>query len=127
MWISKKMWNEMCNRIDELEKNSTKYAIKITTLDEKLYYYDTYKKNVEKLLDAHLCTYSEGLQVMRGGENLRYYSKILKEINHNNLKTDTDKVKDITLQELAKLVMDNEPIVRKTMEEKTNYYGRKVD
>ena len=115
----------MVSRINELEKNSSKYARRITELNEELYYYDSYKKNVEKLLDAHLCDYEIGFEEVRVGGNFRYYNKVLKEINHNNLKTDTDKVKDVTFQEVAKLVIDNEPIVRKTMEEKTNYYGRK--
>lgn len=123
MWISKKKWNEMNERIWELEKNSNKYAIRITELDEKLYCYDTYKKNVEKLLDAHLCDYSDGFQEIRGGNTVRYYSRILKEINHNNLNFPSNKVKDVTLEELTRLVIDGEPIVRKTMEEKTNYYG----
>lgn len=64
--------------------------------------------------------FDDGRTVITGGKRIKVF-------NHDGVKVDTDKVKDVTFQEIARLVMDDEPIVRKTMEEKTNYYGRKVD
>ena len=97
MWISKKMWNEMVSRVSKTERE------------------------LRYLTDCH----EEIKTINFKGEELN--TDFAVGYKHKIEKVDTDKAKDVTLQEIARLVMDNEPIVRKTMEEKTNYYGRKVD
>ena len=127
MWIRKCKWNEMCDKVDVTSSNLIKTMKLVAELEEKLKNYYAYEKRVEKLLDAHICVYNWDYQEIRGGNSVRYYSKVLKEIIHKSQTSCTNEISDVTLEELAKLVIDGTPIVRKTMEEKTNYYGRKVD
>ena len=124
MFISKRKWEEMCERIDVTSSNLIKTIRMVTELQDKLKNYDAYEKRVEKLLDAHVCVYDEGYQEIRSGNSVRYYSKVLKEIIHKNQTSSTNQISDITLEELARLVIDGTPITRKVMEENIKEYGR---
>ena len=124
MFISKRKWEEMCDRADVTSSNLIKTIKLVTELEEKLKNYDAYEKRVEKLLDAHLCVYNEGYQEIRGENSVRYYSKVLREIIHKNQTSSTNEISDITLEELARLVIDGTPITRKVMEENIKEYGR---
>ena len=108
MWISKKKWNNLCDNID------------INKIDIKLLY-----NMVNSLLIEH--TYKDIV------ENINYIS--VKDDKHHKEericvfatghKTSlTEHIPDITLEELARLVIDGTPITRKVMEENIKEYGR---
>ena len=78
MWISKKKWNEMCDRINKLEDAHSK----------------KYRKEWNSLLEGYL--------LMADGY----------EHSNKELKVNTDTIPNVTLEELARYVLDNEPIVR---------------
>ena len=107
MWISKRKWNEMEDKIDWANNNSIKTITKITELEEKLINYNWLNNTVRELELAHkdeIYTYVDGNRCTR---TKRKYSHEQEEI-----KTSTDTIKDITLEELARFVIDHEPIVR---------------
>ena len=60
---------------------------------------------------------------MNNGLKLNMFSKTSYE--HNEPKVSTSNIQDITLEELARLVIDGTPITRKVMEENIKEYGRK--
>ena len=121
MWISKCKWNEMCDRIDFTSSNLIKTMKLVAELEEKLKNYYAYEKRVEKLLDAHICVYNGDYQEIRGGN----YSKVLKEIIHKSQTSCTNEISDVTLEELAKLVIDGTPIKRtEKIDMTTEFHGR---
>ena len=85
MFISKRKWEEMCDRIDRIDRIFTSEIREINT---SLYYL------------------------------LQDYNERKTFLPHTN------EVSDITLEELARLVIDGTPITRKVMEENVKEYGR---
>ena len=79
MWISKRKWNEMCEKIDGLER-------------------------------ANIRTCKEIYSLKRLSQGLIYGTRIV--YNHEVDCVSTKDITDITLEELAKLVIDGTPIVR---------------
>ena len=125
MFISKRKWEEMCDMVNVTSSKLTKTIKMVAELQEKLKYYDTYKKNVEKLLSAHICNYGEDFEaIFDGNHNFKYYNMILKEIIHTPQTSSTSQISNITLEELARLVIDGTPITRKVVEENIKEYGR---
>lgn len=94
MWISKRKWNEMERRVNDLEKE-----------DEKIFYLS---REVERLRNAHI-TNKVTSYVDEAGK-VHYTTKYPYYDNTN--RASTSNIKDITLEELARLVIDHEPIVR---------------
>ena len=96
MWISKRKWNEMEDKISVLEKR-----------DARLW---------EEW--AKLKVISDGLAMAHKDEITKRYSKdgceiYAREYLHEYESTvNTSNISDITLEELARLVIDHEPIVR---------------
>ena len=87
MFISKRKWEEMCERIDELEKiHPMKYEKIIFPHCDEAFYRESGRKHDET--------------------------------------TTTNEISNITLEELARLVIDGTPITRKVMEENIKEYGR---
>ena len=91
----------MEDKINWANNNSIKTTTKITELEEKLINYNWLNNTVRELELAH---YVDGNRYTR---TKRKYSHRQEEI-----KVSTDTIKDITLEELARLVIDREPIVR---------------
>ena len=109
MWVSKKKWNEMEEKVNEIEKRNNKIGNLIPTLADRTNRYEELNKNVEKLISAHK-EVEETEACIRGGVKLSIFSKTSYE--HNEPKASTSNIKDITLEELARFVIDHEPIVR---------------
>lgn len=109
MWISKRKWNEMCEKVNDLEKRSNQIGNLIPTLVDRTNHYEDLKKNVDKLISAHKKV-EETDTYMNDGLKLAMFSKTSYE--HNESKASTSNISDITLEELARLVIDREPIVR---------------
>ena len=109
MWISKRKWNEMCEKVNDLEKRNNQIGNLIPTLVDRTNHYEGLNKNVEKLISAHK-EVEETEACIRGGVKLSTFSKT--SYKHNEQTVNTSNIKDITLEELARLVIDREPIVR---------------
>lgn len=108
MWISKKKWGEM-----RAELTRQRYNI------DRIY--DRLEKNrtdIENLIDAHHKYEKEELGYTCGGFPVSFKTRLVTKYNHA---IDTDEIKGITLEELARYVIDGTPIERdKTV--KVKYY-----
>ena len=109
MWISKRKWNEMEDKVNDLEKRNNQIGNLIPTLVDRTNHYEGLNKNVEKLISAHK-EVEETEACIRGGVKLSMFSKT--SYKHHSETVDTSNISDITLEELARLVIDHEPIVR---------------
>ena len=97
MWISKRKWNVMedrmvlmCDTIDRFKRSQDSLKDELVELER------AHKDEIYTYVDGNRCTRTK-----------RKYSHRREEI-----KTSTNTIKDITLEELARLVIDHEPIVR---------------
>ena len=107
MWISKRKWNEMEQDIDMVDVLDGKIIFMCDTIDRLKRSQESLKDELVELERAHkdeIYTYVDGNGCTR---TKRKYSHRQEEI-----KTSTDTIKDITLEELARLVIDHEPIIR---------------
>ena len=98
MWISKRKWNEIEEKIKMVDSVLKKE-------DEYLSYLSNEVKN---LRDAHITTKSTSYIDNNGV--VRYSTKY-KYCDHT-IKASTSNISDVTLEELARFVIDHEPIVR---------------
>lgn len=116
----------MCDRIDSTNSNLIKTMVKLGELERKIQYYTIYEKSVDRLLEAHNVIYKmDEFEQVKGGKAVSYYYRVIKEILHREQSTSTDKLSNITLEELAKLVIDGTPIERdEKLDVKMKYYGR---
>ena len=94
MFISKRKWNEMCDRIDKQQNK------------------------INELVACHEIKYSPCFDYLR---NICLRENGFK---HENIKVSTKEISNITLEELARLVIDGTPITRKVIEENVKEYGR---
>ena len=107
MWISKRKWNEMEDRVNEIDVLEDKIILMCDTIDRLKRSHDSLKDELVELERAHkdeIYTYVDGNGFTR---RKRKYSHRQEEI-----KISTGTIKDITLEELARLVIDRETIVR---------------
>ena len=107
MWISKRKLNEMEQNINMVDVLDSKIILMCDTIDRLKRSHDSLKDELVELERAHkdeIYTYVDGNRCTR---TKRKYSHRQEEI-----KVSTDTIKDITLEELARLVIDREPIVR---------------
>ena len=121
MWISKKKWNEIGNKLDNLSSLCTHNEIMIQRLSERLSDAETTIKN---LIEAHNEIEDEEEYLSLNGIYGRYEIKKrkIKKYNHT---MNTSTVPNVTLEELAKLVIDGTPIERtEKVDMTTEYYGR---
>ena len=112
MFISKRKWEEMCERICMLDATN---GVLIQMVD--------------RLENSHKELFKDIKNVKDFGECLntkidRQYWELRKDIRKG---TSTKEISNITLEELARLVIDGTPITRKVMEENIKEYGRRVD
>lgn len=96
MWISKKMWNEMCDKVNKQQNT------------------------INGLVDCHNTSIT-----LEHDDKTFFGYDIIEKYSHKEVMTSTDSVKDITLYELAKLVIDGTPIVRDVVVKKE--YGKGED
>ena len=102
MWVSKKKWNEMEDSIKLVDVLDRKIILMCDTIERLKRSQDTLHDELIELEKAHkdeIYTYVDG---NRCAHTKRKYSH----------KTSTDTIKDVTLEELARFVIDHEPIVR---------------
>ena len=92
MWVSKKKWNEMEDRMNILLRRDAVIFERLEILKDEL-------TELEKAHKDEIYTYVDGNRCTR---TKRKYSH----------KISTDTIQDITLEELARFVIDHEPIVR---------------
>ena len=107
MWISKRKWNEMEQNINMVDVLDGKIILMCDTIDRLKRSHDSLKDELIELERAHkdeIYTYVDGNRCTR---TKRKYSH-----RQGEIKTSTNTIKDITLEELARLVIDHEPIVR---------------
>ena len=107
MWISKHKWNEMEYNINMVDVLNSKIILMCDTIDRLKRGYDSLKDELIELERAHkdeIYTYVDGNRCTR---TKRKYSHRQEEI-----KASTNNIQDVTLEELARLVIDHEPIVR---------------
>ena len=91
MFISKRKWEDMCERVDDLE-------------------------NIHSIrFEKKFCNYF-GINILE---------KVGYKHSSNTIKVSTNEISDITLEELARLVIDGTPITRKVIEENIKEYGGK--
>ena len=115
MWITKKKWNEMRDVVNKLNLELTRQRDNIDGI------YDRLEKNgidIENLIDAHHKYEKEESGYNCGGLPVSFKTRLVTKYNHA---IDTDEIKGITLEELARYVIDGTPIERdKTI--KVKYY-----
>ena len=111
MWISKKKLNELYKRMESiLSQNGILRAHILNRIE-------TLENNTKELIKAHNQFEEEEKYL----SNFSYAPRTRKVMKYNHT-IDTDTIKDITLEELARYVIDNKPIVREeTIKVKTEY------
>lgn len=123
MWISKHKWNEIGNELDNLGSRCTHNEIMIQRLRERLSDAET---TIENLTKAHneIEEEEEYLSFPNGMYgNYETKKRTIKKYNHT---INTSTIPNVTLEELAKLVIDGTPIERdEKVDVKMKYYGRK--
>lgn len=110
MWISKRKWNEMEDRMDILERRNIQICELIRSIpdiSDKLINYGWLVSAVRKLELAHK---NELYTDIDSTGHACTKNKYIHE--RNEPKASTSNIKDVTLEELARLVIDHEPIVR---------------
>ena len=120
MFISKRKWDEICERIDEL--NSENYELNETL---KQYYII-----LSQLADLH--NYEEAIKkekysivtMPKSKNRVPFLDRNVLYHSQTTEKSSTKEISNITLEELARLVIDGTPITRKVMEENIKEYGR---
>lgn len=117
MWISKKKWNEMQNEINNLKIDSKSLRTRVYNLE----------CIIENLIEAH-----NEIKVEKeyyDYSNLTPYNPIpelkTKMVTKYTHSSDTKTVPNVTLEELAKLVIDGTPIERKENVEMTSKFYRR--
>ena len=97
MWISKKKWNKIEENIFLMNKTIENIVFRQEVIKDELTELEkAHKDDIYTYIDVNRCTCTK-----------RKYSHRKEEI-----KASTSNIKDITLEELARLVIDHEPIVR---------------
>lgn len=97
MWISKRKWNKIEENIFLMNKAIENIVFRQEDIkDELIELEKAHKDEIYKYVDGNRCTRTK-----------RKYSHRQEEI-----KASTSNISDITLEELARLVIDHEPIVR---------------
>ena len=98
MWISKKKWNEMEEKVKMVDSALKKEG-------ERLSYFSN---ELKSLRDAHITTkytsFIDDNGVVRCSTEYKYCD--------HTIKASTSNIKDVTFEELARFVIDHEPIVR---------------
>lgn len=108
MWISKNKWNEMRAVVNKLN-------LELTRQRDRL---EKNRTDIENLIDAHHKYEKEELGYTCGGFPVSFKTRLVTKYNHA---IDTDEIKGVTLEELAKFIIDKTPIERdKTV--KVKYY-----
>ena len=122
MWISKKKWNEIGNELDNLSSLCAHNEIANQKLRERLSDAET---TIENLTKAHNeIEDEEDYLSFPDGMYGRYEMKkrTIKKYNHT---INTSTIPNVTLEELAKLVIDGEPIKRtEKIDMTTEFHGR---
>ena len=96
MWISKSKWNEMCDKVNKQQKK----------IDELVACHNIYT-------------------ILKNDGETFFGFEIKEKYSHKEVTTSTDLVKDVTLEELAKLVIDGTPIKRtEKIDMTTEFHGR---
>jgi hypothetical protein len=115
MWISKKKWNEMCDVVNKLNFTLTSQRDNIDKIYDRL---EKNRTDIENLIDAHHKYEKEELGYTCGGLPVSFKTRLVTKYNHA---IDTNEIKGVTLEELAKFIIDKTPIERdKTV--KVKYY-----
>ena len=97
MWISKKKWNKIEENIFLMNKTIENIVFRQEVIKDELTELEkAHKDDIYTYIDVNRCTCTK-----------RKYSHRKEEI-----KASTSNIKDITLEELARLVIDHEPIIR---------------
>ena len=97
MWISKKKWNKIEENIFLMNKTIENIVFRQEVIKDELTELEkAHKDDIYTYIDVNRCTCTK-----------RKYSHRKEEV-----KVSTSNIKDITLEELARLVIDHEPIVR---------------
>ena len=97
MWISKKKWNKIEENIFLMNK----------TIENIVFHQEVIKDELTELEKAHKDEIYTYIDVNRCTCTKRKYSHKKEEI-----KASTSNIKDVTLEELARFVIDHEPIIR---------------
>ena len=97
MWISKRKWNKIEENIFLMNKTIENIVFRQEVIKDELTELEkAHKDDIYTYIDVNRCTCTK-----------RKYSHRKEEI-----KASTSNIKDVTLEELARLVIDHEPIVR---------------
>ena len=97
MWISKKKWNKIEENIFLMNKTIENIVFRQEVIKDELTELEkAHKDEIYTYVDGNRCTCTK-----------RKYSHRQEEV-----KASTSNISDITLEELARLVIDHEPIVR---------------
>ena len=97
MWISKKKWNKIEENIFLMNKTIENIVFRQEVIKDELTELEkAHKDDIYTYIDVNRCTCTK-----------RKYSHKKEEI-----KASTSNISDVTLEELARLVIDHEPIVR---------------
>ena len=122
MWISKKMWNEMCTKLDNLESLCANNEITYQRLKNRLVDVEII---VENLTKAHNEIEDEEEYLSFPNGMYGRYEMKKRKIKKYNHTINTSTIPDVTLEELAKLVIDGEPIKRtEKIDMTTEFHGR---
>ena len=109
MFISKRKWEEMCDRIEGLDETNNTLRAMINNLGSG--------RNEIHEETRRIKLFIEALNTKVERQNYELRRDACKGVS-------TKEISDITLEELARLVIDGTPITRKVMEENIKEYGR---
>lgn len=98
MFISKDDWKAMCIKVNNQQRE------------------------INDLISCHMTNFAPHLDSTNCIDGYARSCMIKNGYKHESIKVDTQTIQDITLEELARYVIDNEPIIREeTIKVKTEY------
>lgn len=125
MWISKSKWNEMCDKVSSND-------VSFLTRDEYLKKLEGRLTKAEEMINELKLIHNETTEevsyfdinnFMAGKSGV--VNKKVQNYSHIPESTSTKLIPKVTLEELAKLVIDGEPIKRiKKIDMTTEFHGR---
>lgn len=121
MWISKKKWNRMCDKISEIEVSFECRDVFIKKLDARVVESDGI---INGLIEAHNEIEDEEEYLSFPNGMYGHYEMKKRKTKKYNHAMDTKTIPNVTLEELAKLVIDGTPIVREQTIKVKKEYGR---
>lgn len=109
MWISKKKLEEMCDVVNKLNAGLARQRDNIDRIYDRL---EKNRTDIDNLIDAHHKYEKEEIYYDYQSKSFSIGGTKTRLVTKYNHAIDTDEIKGITLEELARYVIDGTPIER---------------